>query len=307
MSALNAVDLFWSLASGRFSRKDGFDEGKNRCKFALRGLLTLPWTLRWLDSWGQPALRRHLQANPRLACKLHRPYLYRALGPSGKLAALREHYQTLATRVSPAAYRSLLSDAGLPLAALLGKNEAAITAVLTHRHSFDKEGELSLQICSEEGIAIATLTFTITRHQGEAAIIIGGLQGPRKPHGAEAVHQLTKQSHGLFPKRLAVEALVALAQEIGANQVLAVSKWQHIYSSWRYRRQFFADYDSFWDTFDAQPTACKRFFSLPLQLPRKPLSEIASKKRAEYQRRYALLDELASQSRSAVTRRAAAN
>ena len=307
MSALNAVDLFWSLASGRFSRKDGFDEGKNRCKFALRGLLTLPWTLRWLDTWRQqPALRQHLQANPRLACKLHRPYLYRSLSQGGKLAALCTHYQALAERISPAAYRSLLDDAGLILAELNGKNDAEIKVRLTHQHSFDKEGELSLRICNADDVAIATLTFTIARRHDDIAIIIGGLQGPRKPHGADAVHQLTKQSHGLFPKRLAVEALIALAQEIGAKQVLAVSKWQHIYSSWRYRRHFFADYDSFWDTFDAQATACKRFFSLPLQLPRKPLSEIASKKRAEYQRRYALLDELALQSRHALTRQAAA-
>ena len=31
---------------------------------------------------------------------------------------------------------------------------------------------------------------------------------------------------------------------------------------------------------------------LPLAMPRKPMEEIASKKRAEYRRRYALLDSL---------------
>ncbi len=36
-------------------------------------------------------------------------------------------------------------------------------------------------------------------------------------------------------------------------------------------------------------------FILPLSLPRKTLEEIASKKRAEYRRRYELLDALAEQ------------
>jgi len=36
-------------------------------------------------------------------------------------------------------------------------------------------------------------------------------------------------------------------------------------------------------------------FALPLMLPRKTLEDIASKKRAEYRRRYTLLDTLAEQ------------
>ncbi|WP_434632795.1 VirK/YbjX family protein [Chromobacterium sp. CV08] len=300
MTVINSVDLFWSLASGEFSRRDGFDEGKNRFKFALRGMLTLPWTLRWLDTLRAQTLHTYLRRNPRLACKLHRPYLYRSLGIRGKLQTLQAHYQLLEQCFGAHARRLLLSSETLPLARLNGKNDAELLLLLTQQHSFDKEGEMSLQVCNAERVPLATLTFTLTRRDDAVAIVVGGLQGPPKPHGAEHVQQATKAAHGLFPKRLAIEALAALARRIGATEILAVGNSEHIYSSWRYRRHFFADYDSFWLTLEAEPVDNKRFFRIPPTLPRKALTDIASKKRAEYQRRYTLLDELAAQTAAAL-------
>ena len=37
------------------------------------------------------------------------------------------------------------------------------------------------------------------------------------------------------------------------------------------------------------------YFHIPLEIPRKDIADIASKKRAEYRRRYALLDEIQQQ------------
>ncbi|WP_158020726.1 VirK/YbjX family protein [Chromobacterium sphagni] len=300
MTVINSVDLFWSLASGEFSRRDGFDEGKNRFKFVFRSMLTLPWTLRWLDTFRSQALLTYLRRNPRLACKLHRPYLYRTLSVRGKLQALQTHYQLLEQRFGEQARRQLLSNGPLPLATLAGKNDGQLHILLTQQHSFDKEGEMSLQVCNADKVPLATLTFTLTRRNDQVVVVIGGLQGPSKPHGAESVQQATKLAHGLFPKRLAMETLTTLARRVGADQVLAVGKCEHIYSSWRYRRNFFADYDSFWETLDAETVDNKRFFRIPLTLARKAITDIASKKRAEYQRRYALLDDLSAQTLAAL-------
>jgi hypothetical protein len=66
--------------------------------------------------------------------------------------------------------------------------------------------------------------------------LIGGLQGPRKEFGHECIRTATKACHGLFPKRLVLEALTVIAREMGCQQVLAVCKDSHIYSSWRYRK-----------------------------------------------------------------------
>lgn len=295
MSDLTPMELFWSLASGRFSQSDGFDEAKNRCKFLFRSALTLPSTLHWLGTFSRsPQLLEYLRHNPRLACKLHRPYLYRSLPSKGKVAALQAHYQIISRCFSEASRSVLLSQQKLKLASVSGKDDTRFDFYLTHQHSFDKEGELSLQIVDGQEITLATLTFTLTERAGKIFVIIGGLQGPRKRYGHECIRTATKACHGLFPKRLVIEALIALTRKIGGEGIAAVCKDKHIYSSWRYKRDFQADYDAFWESIGAEmQDQC--FFQLPYPIPRKAMEEIASKKRAEYQRRYALLDSIATQ------------
>ncbi|MDF3007959.1 MAG: hypothetical protein K0R86_1826 [Enterobacter kobei] len=49
--------------------------------------------------------------------------------------------------------------------------------------------------------------------------------------------------------------------------------------------------DEFWASLDGTPDNAWRW-KLPLQLERKSLDSIASKKRAEYRRRFALMDDV---------------
>ncbi|RBH42160.1 DUF535 domain-containing protein, partial [Pseudomonas sp. MWU13-2860] len=172
-------------------------------------------------------LLSYLRRNPRLASKLHRPYLFRSLGCRGKLAALCAHYELLEQRFGAATRSQLLSSAPLRLADPAGKNDGRLQLPLTHQHNFDKEGEMSLQVCDAGQVPLATLTFTLTRRGEEMVMVVGGLQGPRKPYGAEQVQQATKTAHGLFPKRLAMEALTALARKIGVDDILAVGNREH--------------------------------------------------------------------------------
>lgn len=288
--------LFIDLASGHFSRLDGLDEFKHRFKFAFRGALTLPATLRWLKTFSDdPALLAFLRQNPRVACKLHRPYLFQKLGTGGKLAILQAHYRLETTRFPTRQLAALLAGERLTLATISGKDEKTYRFTLTHQHTFDKEGELSLQMWDADDIALVTLTLTLCETSQGRTLMIGGLQGPRRDEaGSDTIKLTTKACHGLFPKRVAMEALTVLARMLGMQSIQAVCKQQHIYNSWRYRKHFEADYDSFWLALEAQLNP-DGFFDVPLQLPRKTMEEIASKKRAEYQRRYALLDDLNAQ------------
>jgi hypothetical protein len=291
-----AFSLLCQLVSGRFSQRDGLDQFKDRFKLGFRSLMTLPATLRWLEVFvADPALLALLRLNPSLAMKLHRPYLTRRLGSAGKLAILRDHYRLERARFPAAMLASLLHNQRWPLATLTGKDERAYPLVLTHDHEFDKEGELSLQLMDPDGFALVMLTVTLSVIDGEPGMIIGGLQGPRRESAtADHIRAVTKAFHGLFPKRVAMEALTVLAARLGIQTVLAVGKAQHIYNSWRYRKHFEADYDSFWLALDATPAGTD-YFRIPLPIARKTMEEIASKKRAEYQRRYTLLDDLAAQ------------
>ena len=62
-----------------------------------------------------------------------------------------------------------------------------------------------------------------------------------------------------------------------------------------------ADYDSFWLSIGGEKQDNGNFM-LPLVMPRKTIEEIASKKRSEYRRRYALLDSLIQQMKQATQR-----
>lgn len=288
--------LLYNLVTGRFSRLDGFDELKNRFKFALRSALTLPWTLKWLGTFSKNnMLMAFLRQNPRIASKLHRPYLYQTLDTIDKLAILQTHYRIECSRFPKKQLRMLLEESELPLATIVGKDEQPYRFILTHQHTFDKEGELSLQMKNAAGVSLVKITFTLCETKLGQTLMIGGLQGPRIESGeADHIKLATKACHGLFPKRVAMEALIVLARMLGMQSVQAVCKHLHIYNSWRYRKSFEADYDAFWKVLDA-PIFDDDFFNIPLHLARKPFEEIASKKRSEYHRRYQLLDELSAQ------------
>jgi uncharacterized protein VirK/YbjX len=294
--AQTPASLLFKLASGEFSQLDGLDEFKHRFKLGFRSLLMLPASLRWLETFTRdPVLLEFLRRNPRLACKLHRPYLHQGLGTAGKLSILEAHYQLETTRVPPKPLAALLEGQHLRLATIQGKDESRYLFTLTHQHTFDKEGELSLQMKNQEDIPLVTLTFTLCNTEQGRTLIIGGMQGPHlEDDGSNPIRTATKACHGLFPKRVAMEALTVLARMLGMQSVQAVCKQQHIYNSWRYRKHFEADYDSFWLVLEARENA-QGFFEVPMQLPRKTMEEIASKKRAEYQRRYSLLDDLDAQ------------
>ncbi|MDU6450704.1 MAG: VirK/YbjX family protein [Enterobacter hormaechei] len=80
------------------------------------------------------------------------------------------------------------------------------------------------------------------------------------------------------------------------SAIFAVSDEGHVFRALRYRlskgRHFHASYDEFWEGLNGKKLSpfC---WQLPLQMERKALEEIASKKRAEYRRRFALLDDIA--------------
>lgn len=298
---LRAVILFVGLARGKASRQDTFDEVKNRLKFAFRGLMFLPYTLKWLNFIGKnPMLCTFIERRPRVASKLHRPYMLNSLGVSKRLQLLVQHYNFQCEQMPLALSTALLADEYVVLAKLLGKNDKPYSIILTQRHSFEKEGELSLRVIDEACNNLATLSFSFYEANDVAAVLIGGLQGPPQSRDHTLIKEATKACHGLFPKKLVVEALLDLARQLGIDAVHAVAKEAHIYNHWRYRREFHADYNQFWVELGAEKLN-NQLYKLPSAVYHKPLAEVESKKRSEYARRYALLAEISVQMAQTVT------
>ncbi|MBA7753606.1 DUF535 domain-containing protein [Enterobacter sp. RHBSTW-01064] len=298
--------LFKSLATGAITPGLAWQNPSYRRKFMLRSLVSPFSTARLLASLAkQPRLIQILQVQPGLPCRLHRPWLTVSMNRRNALAALNGHYQTMSQHLPATLLKGYLSSQGMTLLTLTGKDEQQFTIRLCADAFMDKEGEATLTFCNHQNTVLAEMTFTLCPFEGKSTLFIGGLQGAKAHVPHELIQGATKACHGLFPKRLLVEAVMTLGTAFPVEQILAVSNATHIYRSWRYRKKkegkLLADYDSFWLSLGGERQESGHF-ALPLTMPRKPMEEIASKKRAEYRRRYELLDSLIQQMTQATQR-----
>ncbi|ALB62244.1 Virulence factor VirK [Cronobacter condimenti 1330] len=297
--AYSAWQLFRLLATGQKTPGLAWQNPAYRRKFLLRSLATPFATRRWLAALArQPMLDTLLHAQPGLPCRLHRPWLSVNVTREQALNALEYHYQHIAHLLPPTLMQGHLTRQGVTLATLTGKNEAYYRLDLAAVADLDKEGETTVIFRDVEGMVLAEMTFTLCEVDGKSTLFIGGLQGAKAWVEHDQIQIATKACHGLFPKRLLLEAVCLLGQHFAAAQILAVSNETHIYRSWRYAKKkkdkLHADYDSFWESLGGYKDT-QGFYHMPQQVARKSLEEIASKKRAEYRRRYELLDSMTAQ------------
>ena len=287
--------LFNLLYTGKLPLNELWLNWTYRYKFFLRTLFLSPITLKWFDKLIQyPLLGYYFSCQTNLPCKLQRPYLASCLSQQERFEALAYHYDFLARHPDSMTKAFYNPNIACELADVKVKNDANIKIALQARNKFAREGEISLYFYDNDGIDLATITFTIMQYQQKTTLFIGGLQGTGHHDARIRVQQATKQCYGLFPKRVALEAALVIARYFNLEQIVAVGNKTHIYNNWRYntrQERILSDYDDFWLTIDGKQDN-NGLFILPNLIYRKSLDEIASKKRSEYRNRYALLDQL---------------
>jgi len=302
----SSASLFFQLISGKYIPNKLWLSKNFRLKFALRTLAFPVTTMSYLRQLScLPDLPQVMSVQGLLPAKLHRPYLRAGIGVAARAQAILDHYQMVAS-LQNATLRQLLQSPGDNLLATLhGKNGECFT-LFSCPGRFDREGEITLVLRYQNEV-IASLSFSLIYENKQRTLLIGGLQGPRKHISNEVIREATKAAHGLFPKRIVMEVVMMLAQQCAAESIVAVGDTTHVFRSLRYRHSksdhFFASYSEFWASLGGVARQ-DALFQLPLSLPRKALEEIASKKRAEYRRRYELLDALATQVLTAAGQRA---
>ncbi|WP_413556103.1 MULTISPECIES: VirK/YbjX family protein [unclassified Brenneria] len=295
-SIANGRQLMMSLINGEFIPGKPWKKSLFRLKFLCRSLFCWRITTGLADTLASNFLMEQiLQAQPNLPCKLHRPYLTAKMSKLEGLFALRDHYALIAQRMPLNLLVACLNEDPVVVAKALDKQGNEVMLKISSIDHLNKEGEVTLSACDANGVVLAKITFTLMNYCQQPTIFIGGLQGADKHVPHAEIHQATKACYGLFPKRLALEGICSLGHYLGINQIIAVDNAGHIYQNWRYHHkkkdELHADYDQFWLSIGGRQMTCG-YFQLPLRIARKPIESIASKKRAEYRRRYQLLDEL---------------
>ncbi|OKP03453.1 VirK/YbjX family protein [Xenorhabdus eapokensis] len=292
----SGMKLFADLIGKRTMPGVYWHSSSYRAKFALRSLLTPVSTLKLLNGITRtPHYLDILKKQPSWPCKLHRPYLSINFKRDQIVGALNDHYQILFKQLKSTVISRIFDVHDYLLATIQGKNETFLIYI-DALDNLNKEGELSLYITTAENVTLAKCAFTLLTIDRKQTLFIGALQGPTKgDNSLEIIRHATKECYGLFPKRLLIEAICRFADHMNCEQILAASNETHIYRSIRYwhkkKNQMVADYNSFWESLSGIRKENNEFH-LPSFIERKSLDEIPSKKRAEYRRRYQLLDDL---------------
>ena len=170
-------------------------------------------------------------------------------------------------------------------------------------------GEMNLVLCAESGqrkeglaavmfnlpdeVPVYQILFWIARHENDWAMWIGAMQGPNVDDAKDLVKRITKKCHAYRTKNLILYAAQAVARNFGLKKIFAVTN-EGYYANNHVRRdrKLKTSFSDFWKEAGGIPTSDERFYELPLIETRKTVEEIPSHKRAQYRRRFALLDEL---------------
>lgn len=299
------LSLYVSLSRGTLVPHELWLSAHFRWKFFLRGLIMPLLTYRILKMLTQhPHYEQLLLTQPRLPCRIHRPYLSNQMSRAEGVNALQYHYEKMTKFLSADNFAQHLSASGINIAQVEGKDGELYYLKLLSTHKLDREGETTIIFRDQAGCMLAEISFTLCHRQGKSALIIGGLQGPKSEDALERIQKATKNFYGLFPKRIVLEALLCLAQLMRTERIHAVATESHVYCSLRYtnrKKHMHADYNALWEMSGGFKTA-DGYYQLPRATTRKALEEIPSKKRAEYRRRFALLDEIQAQIVQALAR-----
>ncbi len=270
----------------------------------LRKVFRLSWrfarspiaTWRWLRELERIRVVCGLEALPYdVVRKSGQRYLHHSLPQAAKHNLLTTHYSlVLATLGAPFLAR-LLREESFTLAELKGRQDSVYRLRLSFNFLNFREGELSVDLFKAEGdIRVASLSLVAGALTPGAppSLWIGGIQGASRADAKAVTVLATKELSGLRPKDALVHAAYALAERLGATELMAISNAGHFrHAAWHKKAGWYADYDSFWQELGGVPVAGD-FFLLPKTRARRSIEEVAPPKRAAWRARYALVDQI---------------
>jgi uncharacterized protein VirK/YbjX len=243
------------------------------------------------DWFGNPrhgALQEALLRRPTLVnCVVH-PYLNAGWSAERKLEVIAGHYAILDGRLG------FLRFAATEVVAL-GQAPQGLHIRLDKPASYEHEGEVNISLFSAE-TRLYSLVFTLSQQGIQRVAYIGALQGMHSADALEIYRGLTHHMFGLRPRDLLVDAFRMLCVALGVTRILAVSDAARVSRNAYFSSstQVYSSYDSAW--IDAHALAVEEnFFELNPARVERAIEDIPSRKRAQYRRRYAMLDDLCGQ------------
>lgn len=248
---------------------------------AIRRSTAQPW-LRAASSCA--LLQRVVAARPLVLEKPFRPLGAYGLRFGERARLVLEHFAVMHDTLPACLADRVYLAGGLDWAF----GDGRYTLRLTDSGPNPREGELGFYwIDNENGASLAQLSFYLRRADDGVELYIGGLQGPMNGASLDWIRAATKACQGLRPKDALMQALLALAGQVGARRIVAVSRANHVGRQRHRPREIQADYESFWMEYHGTALPDGNF-EVPVQQPERDIAEVASKKRSAWRRKQAL-------------------
>ena len=156
-----------------------------------------------------------------------------------------------------------------------------------------KEGLLSVVLYLGSDALYQMMFWIAKDKQGEWSMWLGAMQGPNMENARDVIKKVTKRCHAYRTKNLILHVTQEIAKAFKLNHIYAVSNYGYYANNHvRVDRKLKTNFSQFWEESGGTPCEDKRFYALPLTEYRKTMEEIPARKRANYRKRFALLDEI---------------
>jgi len=245
----------------------------------------------WYDCADNPIRASALSRYPLIEGAMYWPYLNHKWSTAKRLQVIDQHYRMLHGPATILAHATL-ADLELANCEL---ESPGLRLVLEKAPWFLREGELVLSIFVDAH-RVYSVAFTLGIEDGQPLIYVGALQGRNIDNVMEIYRNMTHALHGMRPRDFLMTALKFLASALQINVI-----WGVCTENQQHRAQYFggthdeklvANYDEVWLEHGGIAMG-NGFFSLSSKVQFKDMADIPTRKRANYRRRYNMLERLA--------------
>jgi hypothetical protein len=221
-----------------------------------------------------------------------RAFFYNKSTFSERATLVEEHMEYLAEHVKEQDFLDLYAKKEKLLWQSTDEG-AGLRLVLSYHPGQRKEGLLSLVLSCDEGELYQMIFWIAKDRQREWSLWIGAMQGPNMENAREIIKKVTKRCHAYRTKNLILHVTQEIARALRLKHIYAVTNYGYYANNHiRRDRKLKTDFSQFWQESGGTPCKDLRFFELPLKEYRKTMEEIPTRKRANYRKRFQMLDEI---------------
>lgn len=263
---------------------------KHQVYLLARTLVFFSAIRKWYEISDNPLLTLALKRFPLIHGAIYWPYINHAWPMERCLATIDQHFRMLGGQAAIIAHATF-KEVEL---ARLDEKYAGLRLVLDKTEWFLREGEIVLNLFVNDQ-RYYSIAFTLGIDAGQPLIFVGALQGSGSEVAQEVYRDITHALHGMRPRDFLMTALKLSCKELDIHRIWAVSSdnRQHNspYFGGSHKKKVRVEYNEVWLEHGGIELD-NGFFEIPVMVNYKDMSEIPTRKRATYRRRYLMLDKL---------------